>query len=94
MINKLTVKLSNGATIVCNQSGWNEDTPAIQLWDYLFDWYQHSAMETFVLTHEGCSYLIKRNMVEVIYCELYKEKTTPIIQKQSRWSKFRALLTS
>lgn len=92
MINQLTVDFKNKTRLECKVFDWNGDVNTRGNWNPLFDWYQHSAMSTYVLEHKQCSYLISRDQIDLIYCEMLPDPE-PALEK-SGWARLKALFTS
>ena len=94
MINELTVKFKDHTKLKCRVPDWSEDVPSRERWNPLFDWYQHSAMESYQLNHNQNTYVFQKSQVELIYSELVEQDEIPKMQYQLWIARIKALFTS
>ena len=95
MINQLVIKFKDQTKLVLRVPDWSDQTNTREHWNPLFDWYQHSAMESYQLNHNYNTYVFDKSQVDILYSELVEPNKEPTYTiKKSGWARIKALFTS
>ena len=94
MLNQLTIQFKDKTKLVLRVPDWSESVNTREYWNPLFDWYQHSAMESYQLNHNYNTYVFTKLQVELLYSELVEPNQAPQMQYQLWLTRIKALFTS
>lgn len=90
-INRLTIKFKDASSFAIEVPNWNDEKPTHTHWTTLFDWFQHSGMETFLLCEDKDAVLLVKEDISLIYSQLV-HKDESILPQPESW--FKRVFTS